>query len=181
MESSPNIRAATPEDIPALARIHIAGWQGAYGGLVDQAYLDSLSVDERVEQWKEWMGTAETTTLIAEEAGQAVAFITHGRTKTPPPGESKIRPQYPAEIYALYIMPSHWRRGIGGKLLKSAAGAIKEQKLNGLCLWVLEGNARGKSFYEKMGGQRIGKKMIRIGPNELKEICYGWRTLTPLL
>lgn len=169
------IRIATHGDIPALARIHTQGWQAAYGGLVDQAYLDSLSVEDRAEKWREWMDAGESETLIAEEDGAPAGFVTYGRTKTAPPGSSAIRPTHAAEIYAIYLLPAYWRKGIGRTLLCAAAENLKAKKQTSLCLWVLDGNARAKAFYEKMGGQRIGKKMIEIGPNSLKEICYGWR------
>jgi hypothetical protein len=50
-----------------------------------------------------------------------------------------------------------------------------------MCLWVLDGNQRGKAFYQAMGGQKLGGKMIEIGPSSLKEICYGWRDLSLLI
>ena len=175
------IRLATEQDIPTIARLHIEGWKAAYGGLVDQAYLDSLSVDQRINDWTGWMGSGESTTLIAEKAGQPAGFVTYGRTKTPPPGSSNIRPTHGSEIYALYLLPGFWRQGIGAALLRQAAANLRENKQKTLCLWVLDGNGRAKSFYEKMGGQRIGKKMIEIGPSQLKEICYGWRDTSELV
>ncbi len=181
LESSMEIRIADINDIPAIARIHIEGWQAAYGGFVDQAHLDSLSVEQRSQDWQNWMGEGESETLLAEIGGKAAGFITYGRTKTAPPGDSKIRPLYPAEIYALYLLPDFWRQGVGGALIRQAAKNLKAKKQNGLCLWVLDGNHRAKSFYEKTYGQRIGKKMIAIGPNELKEVCYGWRDLKLLI
>lgn len=175
------IRKATEADINALASIHIEGWQAAYGGLVDQHYLDSLSLEARQADWQGWMASGESETLLAEVDGAPAGFITYGRTKTAPPGDSKIRPLYPAEIYALYLLPAIWRQGIGSALLRAAAHNIKAQKMNGLCLWVLDGNSRAKSFYEKTYGQRVGKKEIMIGPNRLKELCYGWRDVKLLI
>jgi len=174
------IRKATQEDIPAIAALHIEGWKGAYGGLVDQAYLDSLSVEQRTKDWQGWMASGESDSLIAELDGRAAGFITTGRTKTPPPGSSPIRPLYSAEIYALYLHPDFWRRGIGTQLLKQAARDLKDQKHSSLCLWVMDGNARGKAFYEKMGGQKVGSKIVEVGPNKLKEACYGWRDTSAL-
>lgn len=176
LNSSFHIRPAVATDIPSIAHIHVAGWQGAYGGLVDQAYLDSLSAAQREQDWQGWLASGESTVLVAAQDDTPAGFVAFGRTKTAQPGESSIRPQYPAEIYALYLLPDLWRQGIGGELLRSAASAIIKNKMNGICLWVLDGNERAKSFYEKMGGQRVGKKMIQIGPNHLKEVCYGWRT-----
>ena len=174
------ILKATQDDIPDIAALHIGGWKAAYGGLVDQGYLDSLSVEKRTEDWQGWMAAGESDTLIAEKDGKAVGFITTGRTKTPPPGSSIIRPLYSAEIYALYLDPSVWRQGVGTALLKQAARDLKDQKHSSLCLWVLDGNGRAKGFYEKMGGQKVGSKMVEIGPSKLKEACYGWRDTAAL-
>ena len=175
-----NIRKATETDIPAIASLHIEGWKGAYGGIVDQAYLDTLSLDMRIKSWTEWMAAQESDTFLAEADSKAAGFVTIGRTKTPPPGSSPIRPSHSGEIYALYLHPSAWRQGIGTALLKHAARELKARKHSTLCLWVLDANVRGKAFYEKMGGQKLGGKMIEIGPSNLKEICYGWRDTTTL-
>lgn len=175
------IRKATQEDIPAIAALHIEGWKAAYGGLVDQGYLDGLSIEKRTADWQGWMATGESDILIAEQDGHTVGFITTGRTKTPPPGSSPIRPLYSAEVYALYLHPDVWRQGIGKALLCQAASNLKAQKHSTLCLWVLDGNARAKAFYEKMGGQKVGSKVVEIGPSKVKEACYGWRDTTNLI
>jgi ribosomal protein S18 acetylase RimI-like enzyme len=175
------IRPADPQDIAAIAALHIEGWKGAYGGLVDQNYLDSLSIEKRIQDWEGWMAAGESKTLIAEEEGRPAGFVTTGRTKTPPPGSSPIRPLYSAEVYALYLHPDFWRKGIGTGLLRQAATDLKIEKHSSLCLWVLDGNTRAKAFYEKMGGQKVGSKIVEIGPSKLKEVCYGWRDIRPFL
>ncbi len=174
------IRKATQGDIPAIAALHIGGWKAAYGGMVDQAYLDSLTVEQRITDWQGWMAAGESDTLIAEIDGRPAGFITTGRTKTPPPGSSPIRPLYSAEIYALYLAEEFFRQGVGTALLKQAAIDLKEAKHSSLCLWVLDGNARAKAFYEKMGGQKVGSHVVEIGPGKLKEACYGWRDTATL-
>lgn len=174
------IRPASAEDIPAIASLHLEGWKGAYGGIVDQAYLDQLTLDQRIKDWRGWMEAGESDVFIAEEGTEPVGFVVTGRTKTPPPGSSPIRPSHSGEIYALYLHPDAWRRGIGTALLKQAARHLKDQKHGAICLWVLDKNMRAKAFYEKMGGQKIGNKMIEIGPSKLKEVCYGWRDTAAL-
>ncbi len=176
----PQIRTATSGDIPAIAALHIEGWKAAYGGVVDQGYLDSLTVEKRIEDWTGWMASGESTVFIAEEAGVPAGFVVIGRTKTPPPGSSPIRPSHSGEIYALYLDPGFWRKGIGTALIKHAARELKNRKHGAICLWVLDANTRAKAFYEKMGGQKIGSKMVEIGPSNLKEVCYGWRDTTVL-
>ncbi len=175
-----NIRAITASDIPTIAALHIEGWKGAYGGIVDQAYLDSLTIEKRIEDWTGWLAADESTVFLAEDAGVPAGFVVTGRTKTPPPGSSPIRPSHSGEIYALYLAPDFWRKGIGTALIKHGARHLKEQKHSTICLWVLDKNQRAKAFYEKMGGQKLGGKMIDIGPSSLKEICYGWKDTAAL-
>lgn len=171
------IRPATQDDIPAIATLHVEGWKAAYGGAVDQAYLDSLSVEQRIADWTVWMASGESHVFVGMDEGTMTprGFVVVGRTKTPPPGSSPIRPSHSGEVYALYLHPDIWRRGLGTALLKHAARELKLRKHSAICLWVLDANARAKAFYEKMGGQKIGNKMIEIGPSKLKEVCYGWR------
>ena len=165
-------------DIPAIARIHVEGWKGAYGGIIDQAHLDGITIEERAAQWKEWL--PNNTTLLACQDDKPIGFIAFGKVQTPPPGTSSIRPLYTSEIYGLYLLPEYYRQGIGRALMQAACTTLLEQKHKSMCLWVLDKNDRGKGFYEAMGGQRIGKHMIEIGPTKAKEICYGWRDITPV-
>ena len=175
------IREATTADIPDIAKIHVAGWHGAYGGIVDQGYLDDFTVEKRIPKWKEHFDKGESNALLAYIDGQAVGFVDYGSLKTPPAGMSKIRPLYSGEIYALYLMPEFYRQGVGTALIKEAVGKLKDNKHSSMCLWVLKDNKRGCSFYDSIGGQRVGKKIIEIGPTKAKEVCYGWRDIAEIL
>ena len=172
------IREATEADIPDIAKIHVAGWHGAYGGIVDQGYLDGFTVEMRIPKWEENFAAGEGRTLLAYIDGVAVGFVSYGALRTPPPGMSKIRPLYSGEIYALYLEPEYFRQGIGTALIQKAIEKLQEQKHQSMCLWVLDKNKRGCGFYEAIGGKRVGKMMVEIGPNKLKEVCYGWRDLS---
>lgn len=172
------IRKATVEDISEIAVIHVDGWHGAYGGIIDQDFIESLTVEWRIEDWKSRV--EETETWIAFQNGVAAGFVSFGSLRTPPPGTSKIRPLYSSEIYALYLKQDFYRQAIGTKLLKKSVEELSQQKHKSLCLWVIEKNKRARSFYEVMGGQRIGKRMVEIGPSNVKELCYGWRDISAI-
>ena len=170
-----NIQQANLGDAETIARLHVEGWQGAYGGLIDQGYIDSQTVQLRTEKWQEIFTQGESTTLLATFEDKPVGFVSYGPLRTAPPGTSKIRPLYTSEIYAIYLAPDFFRKGIGTQLMSAATHDLKTKKHQSTCLWVLEGNKRARGFYDKMGGQRIGKKMVEFGPTKAKEICYGWR------
>ena len=177
------LRIATPDDAAALAALHVAGWQDAYGGAVDADWLAGQSVAERRKDWTRWLEEEGSVSWLAvpDGAEAPAGFVTLGRTRTPPPGSSPIRPAYVAEIYALYVRREMWRQGIGAALLRQAAAGALERKWPGLCLWALEANRQAGAFYTALGAQKLGKKKVQIGPSEVTEACYGWRDLRRLL
>lgn len=169
------IRPATEEDIPAIARIHVPAKQKAYASAVDQDYLQNKTFEEYEGVWTHYMTAGDATQYLALIHNQPVGVISFGRLRTPPPGTSRIRPLYAAEIFGIHVHPDYWKQGVGKALLQKAVEDLKNQKLRSLCLWVIKGNENAIKFYDHMGGQRIGKRMIEIGPSRVKEICYGWR------
>jgi GNAT superfamily N-acetyltransferase len=65
------------------------------------------------------------------------------------------------ELHALYVLPDYWHCRIGGHSLEAAGGVAQ--------LWVLEGNAPGRRFYESRGWKPDGTWRQHGGVTEL---CY---------
>src|SRR5881396_2752599 len=42
-------RAATIDDVPAVARVHVESWQRSFAGIVPQDFLNKMSVEIRIE------------------------------------------------------------------------------------------------------------------------------------
>ena len=173
---------ATKDDIADLAHLHVQGWRDAYGGLLDDDYIESFTEEKRAAQWKQWFDDGKAESIMAySESGKPAGFVSYGKLKTPPPGMSPIRPLYASEIYAFYILSDYWRQGLGTELLSLTAQNLSAQKSHSLCLWVLEKNKRAVAFYKKMGGERCGKHDVAFGPTTAREICFGWRDTSKLI
>ena len=175
------IRDITEQELPQLGALHVQSIKDAYSGFVDQGYLDSLTVEDRVAKWTEWFTPEERPLLMAWDGDVPAGFINFGKLRTAPPGCSPIRPPYTAEIFAFYAAKEYWGKSVGSALFRAAVHRLVDMRHESLCLWVLEDNARAVSFYKNKGGQRCGKQMIEMGPSRLKEICYGWRKTKDLL
>jgi ribosomal protein S18 acetylase RimI-like enzyme len=68
------------------------------------------------------------------------------------------------EIYALYLSPEYWRRGIGRSMCLKAEGILKSQGYSLIVLWVFESNQRARKFYEAMGFMADGcRKVLNVG------------------
>ena len=70
------IRSATPDDAERLASVHVEAWMSAYRGQVPDAYLDALSVQDRVDVWRESLvgTTASTATFVLVDGDLPIGF-----------------------------------------------------------------------------------------------------------
>jgi GNAT superfamily N-acetyltransferase len=51
----------------------------------------------------------------------------------------------------LYVLPAQWGSGIGSALLERGLERMRERGATRAKLWTLEGNERGRRFYERRG------------------------------
>lgn len=164
------IRLAELEDAFGIAKVHVDSWRTTYKGIVSDSYLDSLSYEEREQNWKR--GIEHNHIYIAEDRNrQIVGFATGGKERT---GKYE---QYVGELYAIYLLEEAQGKGIGRKLLKAVVDDLKEMKLNSMLIWALEENPACR-FYERLGGNRIDTSEIEIDSQKLSEFAFGWDNLT---
>jgi GNAT superfamily N-acetyltransferase len=161
------IRVATEADIPAIARVHVDTWRTAYGGIVDAAYLVSLTYEDFEKRRRERLATPGTRTFVGEVDGKVVAFATAGPNR-------ELDGKHDSELYAIYVREAFARRGIGRGLVGAVAGWLAAEHRRAMILWVLRDNAPSRRFYESLGGAPSGEKDFRFGTQDLPHAAYGW-------
>jgi len=193
------IRKAVPADAAGIARVHVDSWRTTYRGLVPDEHLQRLSYSRGQTVWESFLQAGEEGRFIfvAEDpAGGIVGFASGGPVRTPMPrattagegpdaGEgrpaSTPKPgRYEGEIYAIYLLAEHQRRGTGTRLLKAAASELMSLGLTSMVIWVLADNP-ARRFYEALGGRDVSCQDIEIGGQVLEEVAYGWLDLRELL
>lgn len=128
------------------------------------------------KKWMTWHADPEIFTHVATENGAVVGFSTFGRVKTRPCFDQGVVPKFGGEIYAIYVHPDHFRKGIGRALFKAACESLSAQKINSLLLWVLKKNKRACGLYTTLKGERVAKQRVDIGTKSwAEESCFSWR------
>lgn len=153
------IRWAEVDDACAIAEVHVASWQAAYRGIVPSDVLEQLSVEQRAIRQREQILKHPRSAAVVMSDQRIVGFCAFGdcRDDDKPGGVT-------GEIIAIYLEPSHWRRGFGSRLLRWAEDQLRLRKKTEAILWVLEDNNQSRHFYEAMGYQPDGaRKMDTIG------------------
>ena len=87
---------------------------------------------------------------------------------------------YRGELFAIYVLKGHQRRGLGRRLFSAMARYFISQGIDSMLLWVLEDNHPARRFYESMGGEHVDEKTITIGSTDLIEVAYGWKDITEI-
>jgi GNAT superfamily N-acetyltransferase len=143
------IRAAGVKDARQIAVVHVRSWQGAYRGLLPQAYLDGLDPAQRVGRWERSLAEADeasTGVLVADAGGTVLGFVAYS-----PSRDGDADPSRVGEVGAIYLLPSAWGKGVGRQLVDAALLRLAGAGFDWVTLWVLDSNIRARRFYEAGG------------------------------
>lgn len=142
------VRAAKPEEQRALTRLCVrATMHAGY----DEAFIDrtlpALTITVPL------LG-ANFVQVAEDGTGEVVGVVVVTPTAL----------QGIAQLYGLYVDPTHWKRGIGRVLFGAAVARAKGIKAGALMI-TAEPSAEG--FYERMGAVRIGEGPFYFSPETI--------------
>ena len=138
-------------------------------------YLDALDIAERTHLWASILNQTATgfhgsTSLVALVDGVVAGFATVGGLRGADSADNA------GEIFSIYASPAVWGIGVGRALIDAAVVQLEQRGYRALFLWVLEANARARSFYERQGWQHDGEaQTIEVGGRPLSELRYARR------
>lgn len=165
------IRAARPADAAAIADIHVDAWQVAHAGVLSVDSAPDQGYDARLAEWKKTLVRSPQGIFLAEDDKLGpMGFVSCGLA------HEAIRIEagsFRGEIYALYVRPVCQGLGLGKELFEAALVNLGRAGFSAVMLRVLADNPSA-GFFERMGGQPIGERMVELGGQTLREIAYGW-------
>jgi len=175
--SSIVIRPASASDAEAIARVRVDSWRETYRGMIPQAYLDAMKLEESRALWEKVLsaGSSAVSVFVAEHGAEIVGFGSGNMLAQPKHG-------FEAELSAVYVRREFQRAGVGRRLVAETAGALSQgaRGASGLIVWVIAGNKGARAFFERMGAELVVEQAFQWDGMDLVEAGYGWRTLGTL-
>jgi GNAT superfamily N-acetyltransferase len=160
------IRPSQKADVNSMARVYVQTWQDTYLGLVPFGYLYEMSLRRLERAFLNEFNSNRVISYVAEDAGVVVGFVSGGF-------ERKGDHIYSGEIYALYVLKSYQRQGIGAGLVSALATRFNQCGIYSMLVWVLEHNPY-RRFYEKINGIYLRNQRTPFAGEVLDTASYGW-------
>jgi len=163
-------RKAAAADALAVARVHVESWRKSFAEIVPQEFLDNMTIEKREQTFRQRFDEADYQMFVAETASnEIVGFADFGKAR-----EGGF--DFEAELYAIYLLYEFQGKRIGENLFRLCQNEMISGGVNSMYLMALAVSPY-KSFYEKMGGQVVGRGNHFLALVEYETIIYGWNNL----
>lgn len=166
MESPVTYRRPMPNEAAAFAALHVQCWREAYSAYVPAALLAGFSAEKRLPMWEGVLATAERIVVGAYVGENPVGFIIAGPTP-----ENLVENQ-DGHVWALYIVATQHRRGIGRELMAQTASKWLGRGGTSLTIGVLSANQPARAFYESLGAKLVKTGIYDWDGHELPDCTY---------
>ncbi|WAC94027.1 GNAT family N-acetyltransferase [Mycobacterium sp. Aquia_213] len=162
-----SVRRAVPADAHDAARVHVRSWQWAFQGLLAQEYLDSLDPDAWAERYTFGrMGFQQPSTQVAVDGSTVCGLVTTDLCRDDDLTNF-------GELMEIYVDPAYLHTGVGRLLMTAARTQLRGVGVTSAALWVLDGNARARRFYERDGWRCDGsQRTSTYGDVPVGEVRY---------
>jgi ribosomal protein S18 acetylase RimI-like enzyme len=147
------------EDLFEIAVFLDDCWRVEYRGIVEDAYLDALSVAVRHRKLLARYEEGVSEFLMMVDAGGLVGVAGFGKSFTEGYEED-------GEISAIYLRKDAIGKGYGSRLFAEAEQRLGEKGYSDFVLDVLTENERALKFYLAHGYNLVNDCVIRLGERE---------------
>ena len=147
------VRPMRPADVAAVARAHLAAWQAAFRGILSDALLDGLRIEDFESAWRQLVHAQNRSNLVAQRDGVVLGYASLGPALDP--GATTA-----GEVYGIYVHPEHWRLGTGSALLAHAVSALEREGHTTIVVWTMAENRVAHGFYARNGFTMDGEERL---------------------
>jgi GNAT superfamily N-acetyltransferase len=108
----------------------------------------------------------QLSVFVAEDGGALVGYVGCGANRDPDAGPGT------GEVRALFVAPSHWRRGVGRELMATALEDLRARRYEAATVWSFAANDRANAFYADQGFAPDGAERTEDAWGHIREVRY---------
>ena len=164
--TSIKVRPATLRDAKAIAELHNSTAQETFKSLLSNRSMPLPPVEKRLTFWREAITYSEPQVYVALDEDMVIGFVGFDRSR------DKGTPPTMGEIWALYVAPSYWGKGVGLTLWDAAREGLQEEGCTHVSIWLPLASERALRFHELAGFKRElnTAKTVSLGTFKIEEI-----------
>ncbi len=160
------VRAASADDAGSIVEASIRAWEEGFRGIVPAEIDPRHAWDRNRLRARLRDRERDTAHAVAELDGLVMGYIVFGASRDHD-ATSRI-----GEIWALYVDPRAWRRGLGRGLVRHALRELSDTGFRSATLWTLAESPSAKAFYEACGFSLDGASQRREALGSTLEVRY---------
>lgn len=143
------VRPATLRDAKVIAEIHNLSTKESFKSLFADSKVPLVPQEKRQAYWREAIEYSEPQVHVAlDDDEKVVGFVGFDRSR------DKGTPPTMGELWALYVNPLHWNKGVGLTLWDAAREGLQEEGCSHVSIWVPLAGERALRFFELAGFKR---------------------------
>jgi len=160
------VRPATLRDAKQIAELHNEAMRDVFRARLTDLPVAAVSQEKRQAYWREAIEYSEPQVQVALDEDRIVGFVGFDRSR------DKGTPPTMGELWAIYVAPSHWSRGVGLALWDAAREGLQEEGCSHVSIWLPLAAERALRFHELAGFKRElnTAKTVAIGAVKIEEI-----------
>jgi len=172
------IRSASTADAAEISGVQRDSWLAAYQGIIAHEIIDRVTAPDGGARVRQVFRTRPWQRMVVAADGQEiVGYASFGPeldvfAPWPHPISPAGQRGQVGELYALYVHPAWWSTGTGRALIDHVLAKVSRAGYPCVMLWVLERNARARTFYERAGFRPDGASHVLEGLGGVIEIRY---------
>ena len=165
------LRGATPADHAAIVEVFLACWRESYAAVLPARLVDGMTNEQAASLWRRAMKRSTPDQLVVAEDGEHAGLA--GVLRWHIDEDPNV-----GWVDSLYVAPRAQGRGVGGRLIDHAVGALTGAGATELRLFAFEANAPAIAFYRRHGWQPDGTTRVEAEFGE-REIRLSRRATAP--
>ena len=164
-----SIRKADLSDIEKIAYINAESWKTTYRGIIENAFLETLSLEQQLPRAKRLVESVELTCIVAieKESDEVIGFACFGKNR-----DKNIDAD--SELQAIYLLETAQGNGAGKMLFDAGIQILIQKHFKKMMVSVFEENKLARSFYERQGGKLIGSDHVDLAGVRYPTSTYLW-------